>query len=113
MGKLRENFGAKIKNLRKASGLTQEKLAEKSGLDAAYLGDVERGRRNLTIDNIEKVAKGLKVEPFRLFLFHLDSRDASVENKAIIKEKILDYIETLPEKKRKALLRIVSDIARF
>ncbi len=94
-------------------GLTQEGLAEKANVDTAYLSDVERGRRNLTIDNIEKIAKGLKVEPLRLFLFHSYSRDASQEDKVIAKEKVLDFLEGLPEKKRKALLRIVSDIARL
>lgn len=113
MGKLRENFGARIKHLRKAKGLTQEKLAEKAGLETAYLGDVERGKRNLTIDNIEKIAKGFNIEPFKLFLFQLERVDASAENRTVAKEKVLDFIENLPEKKRKALLRIVSDISHI
>lgn len=113
MGKLRENFGARIKQLRKAKGLTQEKLAERAGLETAYLGDIERGKRNLTIDNIEKIARGFKIEPFKLFLFHSGSSDTVVENKVMAKEKFLDYLENLPEKKRKILLRIVSDIAHL
>lgn len=113
MGKLRENFGARIKQLRKAKGLTQEKLAERAGLETAYLGDVERGKRNLTIDNIEKIARGFKIEPFRLFLFQLEGVDDTVESKIGAKEKVLDYIDTLPEKKRRILLRIVSDISRI
>jgi transcriptional regulator with XRE-family HTH domain len=71
MASLRERFGKRCRDLRKAAGLTQEELARRAGLDWKYLGSIERGERNLTIDNIEKIVKGLDVAPYEPFLFHL------------------------------------------
>jgi transcriptional regulator with XRE-family HTH domain len=59
----RVEFGKRVRSERKAHGWTQEKLAETTGLHPTYIGDAERGERNLSLDNILKLAKGLKVEP--------------------------------------------------
>lgn len=71
MGNLRESFGRRCQQLRKAAGLTQEQLAKRAGMDAKYLGSVERGERNITIDNVAKIVNGLRVAPYEPFLFHL------------------------------------------
>ncbi len=47
-------------------GLSQEKAAEVIGLHWTYLGQVERGRRNITLNNIVKIAVGLGVDPGEL-----------------------------------------------
>jgi transcriptional regulator with XRE-family HTH domain len=54
-------FGQKVRRIRTLIGLSQEQLALESGLDRTYIGSVERGQRNISIVNIEKVAKALKV----------------------------------------------------
>ncbi len=48
-----------MKRLRMAKGLSQEKLAAKAGLHPNYIGSVERAERNISIDNIAKIAKAL------------------------------------------------------
>ena len=58
--------------LRNRAGLTQEKLAFRADLDRSYVGQVERGEVNVSIDNIAKLAAGLRVPPRDLF----DSSDA-------------------------------------
>lgn len=107
MGKLRENFGRRVRLVRKSKGLTLEELAEKTGLDPSYLGEVERGRRNLTIDNMEKIARGFNIDAYRLFLFHAGGVDAKTETALVSKERIADIIETMPEKDRRRLMQIV------
>ena len=54
-------LGAAIRNLRKKEGLAQEELAHRSGLHRTYMGDVERGERNLGFANLTKVCTGLGV----------------------------------------------------
>ena len=69
MGIFRERVGARIRQLRKSAGLTQEQLARRAGMDYKYLGSVERGERNVTLENIERIVKALGVEPYELFAF--------------------------------------------
>lgn len=54
-------FAANMKRIRLANSLTQERLAEYAGLHTNYISSVERGERNISICNIEKIAAGLGV----------------------------------------------------
>lgn len=60
-------FGESVRNLRISSGITQEELADLSGLDRSYIGGVERGDRNPTLVVIGKIAAGLGVPISSLF----------------------------------------------
>lgn len=55
-----------MRKLRAAQGLSQETLAFDSGLNRTYLSSVERSERNISIDNIARIAKALGVEPWKL-----------------------------------------------
>ena len=57
----RQKFAAGVRSERRAQGLSQEQLAERAGMHAAYIGGVERGERNASIDNMERIAKALRV----------------------------------------------------
>lgn len=59
-------FGRRLCQLRKAAGLTQEALADAAGLHWTYVGQIERGERNLTYKNVLKLARGLGVDPSEL-----------------------------------------------
>jgi transcriptional regulator with XRE-family HTH domain len=60
-------FGARVRELRLAKGLSQEELAERAGLHRTYLSSLERGQRNVGLDNILDLAAALEVPPARLF----------------------------------------------
>ena len=63
---LRETFGFRIRECRTNVGLSQEALAEICGLHRTYVGSVERAERNVSIDNIERIATALGVTPSTL-----------------------------------------------
>lgn len=61
MATVTQKFGAKIRKLRKARGLTQEKLAEKAGIDYSYMNLIENGKRNPSLKLIAKLARVLSI----------------------------------------------------
>jgi transcriptional regulator with XRE-family HTH domain len=63
---LRESVAKNIRLIRNNLGLSQEELAEQAGLHRTYIGSIERAERNVSIDNIEKIARALKVQPHEL-----------------------------------------------
>lgn len=64
---IKENFGRKVQELRKASGLSQEKFALLIDMDRTYFASVESGKRNISLENIFKISKGLNVTLEELF----------------------------------------------
>lgn len=60
-------LGNRIREMRKETGLSQEKFALKIGMDRTYFASVELGKRNIAIINLEKIAKGLGVTLAQLF----------------------------------------------
>lgn len=61
------SFGARLRTLRKARGLSQEAFADIAGLDRSYVGGVERGERNVSLINIKKFADALEISVEDLF----------------------------------------------
>ena len=64
---IKEKVGKKIKELRTEAGLTQMELAGRASLDRTYINSVEKGRRNISITNIEKIANALNINISALF----------------------------------------------
>ena len=60
------DFGRRVREMRHVRRLTQEDLAAKSGLDRSYVGQVERGERNISLENIGILADALGVSPAEL-----------------------------------------------
>jgi transcriptional regulator with XRE-family HTH domain len=60
-------FGRRIQELRKAKGLSQEEFADKCGLDRTYISGIERGKRNVGLENVRVLAKALGVTLSQLF----------------------------------------------
>lgn len=62
MPDIKVQFGNRLRELREARGLSQEALAHEAGLDRTYISSVERGKRNISIENIERLAIALNVK---------------------------------------------------
>lgn len=67
MSEITKTIGQRIRNYRTQLGLSQEKLAELSACHPTYIGQIERGEKNATIESIEKIASALNVPLEKLF----------------------------------------------
>lgn len=64
---IQKTLGMRIQNLRQKTGLSQEKFALHINMDRTYFASVEAGKRNIAIQNIQKIADGLGVSLSELF----------------------------------------------
>ena len=64
-----KTLGDRIKTKRISQGITQEKFAEKLGVDSHYISDIECGTRNITFKTLYKLMSTLDVPPYKLFTF--------------------------------------------
>lgn len=60
-------IGKRLRGYRAAQGLSQERLAERAGLHPTYIGQVERGEKNLTVESLEKIMRALGVPMAEVF----------------------------------------------
>ncbi|MDP8248994.1 MAG: helix-turn-helix transcriptional regulator [Candidatus Tritonobacter lacicola] len=67
MTDINKKVGQKIRELRQERGLSQEQLAFEADLHRAYIGQIERGEKNIGVQNLEKIAKALKVSIKEIF----------------------------------------------
>ncbi len=65
---IQKDFGQSIKMFRQKLGISQEKFALSIGMDRTYYASVENGKRNISLQNIEKIASGLNVPISALFI---------------------------------------------
>lgn len=72
------DMGRKIREQRKARGLTQEQLAEQLGISASFLGHLERGTRIASLDTLAQLCNSLQVSPAWLMASALDQPDLSI-----------------------------------
>ncbi len=95
--------GEKVRMVRKQRGLTQEELAEKAGLQNTYIGGIERGERNISLETLEKVAKGLEVNP----IVFLEFTDVEIEKNFLEKHSILEVHVSLLQGRRVDEIKLI------
>lgn len=83
-------FGERIRELRKSQGLSQKELAAKSTLHYTYVAGVERGKRNPSLQSIQKIANGLEVNIAELF--PLVSRKRTPTEFELLKKEIIHLL---------------------
>jgi len=55
-------FGKRVREMRKSKGISQERLAEMSGIDRSYMGNIERGEKNITLKKAYEICDALDIE---------------------------------------------------
>lgn len=66
--RLLQVFSNNLRKYRITSGLSQEAFAAKAGLHRTYISAIERGKRSIALDNIEKIANALEIDAYLLFV---------------------------------------------
>ena len=98
----------RLRTYRTREGLSQEELAEKSGLHNTYIGQLERGEKNATLESIEKVAKSLDL-PLEILFENI----VNGETKNEIAKNCYNSISLLNKKEQKYIFDIVKNIINF
>ena len=101
MGNFKQNFGKRIQTIRKSKNLTQEKLAEKIGLDTPNLSNIERGKHFVSAETLEKLAVALEVPENELFTFDY------MKNKKELLNYLIDELSNLTDKELTFFYRIL------
>lgn len=104
---IKEELGQEIRRLRTSQGYSQEDFAKVSGLDRTYISDVEQGKRNISIENIEKIAKALNITLPELFSFNrpiqktiiltINGEEFILESNKELTSDIKDHIEAIAD----------------
>ncbi|MCL2366725.1 MAG: helix-turn-helix domain-containing protein [Oscillospiraceae bacterium] len=100
--------GERVRNYRLRAGLTQMKLAEKAGVHHTYIGQLERGEKNATLETIEKIARALNISFETLFEAMLSG---DTENS--IAREIYELVTAQPEKDQKVLLDLIKRTVHY
>lgn len=111
MTELRKQMGTRIRAIRNAKGLTQQKLADIASLDYRYIGALERGERNFSIDTLEKVLTALNVSISELMF----SKEHMTKDETIRQEAIDEFValtSRLNEEQIGILRRVSKEISR-
>ena len=101
MGGILKVFGKRLRSLRRAKDLTQEQVAERAGLSLQSVGEIERGRGNPTLVNVERLSDALNVELTELF----DLGDTKM-TMAQAKEELLSLLGGANEEELRSILTI-------
>lgn len=103
MKTLKEKLGARIQEIRKLQNLTQEKLAEKIGLDTPNLSNIERGKRFVSAETLEKIVSALNITEKELFDFGYEK-----SREELIKD-INTILSLTTDEELKVIYRFLSD----
>lgn len=109
MSEIAKIIGQRIRNIRLNNGLSQEKLAELSGCHPTYIGQLERGEKNATIESIEKIAVSLNVPLSQLFEklggTDTDERDIPLE--------CYEFLSAKTREEQEHLFRILLELDKY
>ncbi|MDY8022177.1 helix-turn-helix transcriptional regulator [Paenibacillus polymyxa] len=111
MTELRKQMGTRIRAIRNAKGLTQQKLADIASLDYRYIGALERGERNFSIDTLEKVLTALNVSISELMF----SKEHMTKDETIRQEAVDEFValtSRLNEEQIGILRRVSKEVSR-
>ena len=109
MSDIAKILGQRIRNYRTAKGLSQEKLAELAGCHHTYIGQLERGEKNATIESIEKISAALNISLSRMF----EKIDVTEEAAQNIPLECYELISSKPKAEQEQILHLLIEIDKY
>lgn len=103
--------GARIRALRKERGYSQEALGEKGGFHFSYIGQIERGEKNVSLVNLAKIAESLDVNLIQLFAYLDEDMELTTQETEL--KEILEILSKLTPEKLKLSKKLINDILEF
>lgn len=107
MSDIAKIIGQRIRNYRTQKGLSQEKLAELAGCHPTYIGQLERGEKNATLESVEKIASAIDISLSELF----DKLGKSGSNN--IAAKCYDLVASKNEAEQKQLYKMLQEMDKY
>jgi transcriptional regulator with XRE-family HTH domain len=107
MSDIAKIIGQRIRNYRTQKGLSQEKLAELAGCHPTYIGQLERGEKNATLESVEKIASAMDISLSELF----DKLGKSGSNN--IAAKCYDLVASKNEAEQKQLYKMLQEMDKY
>ena len=107
--KISSKIGLKIKLLRTKSGFSQEKLAELSGCHMTYIGQIERGEKNATLESIEKISSALNVPLSKLF----EKLDSAGKTERNIPLECYEFLSAKTKEEQEQIYRILIEMDKY
>ena len=109
MSDIAKIIGQRIRNYRTAKGLSQEKLAELCGCHPTYIGQIERGEKNATIESIEKISAALNISLSKLFE-KLGTEDSEARN---IPLECYEFLSAKTKEEQEHIYRILIEMDKY
>ena len=109
MNDLAKIIGQRIRNYRTQLGLSQEKLAELSGCHPTYIGQLERGEKNATLESIDKVASSLKISLSKLF----ENLGGESTNERNIPLECYEFLLTKSQEEQEQIIKILIEMDKY
>jgi len=109
MSEIAKHIGNRIRNYRMQLGYSQERLAEISGCHPTYIGQVERGEKNPTLESIEKIASALRVSMSKLF----ENLDVDDNNERNIPLECYEFMLTKSKTEQEQIYKIILEMDKY
>ena len=109
MSEIARTVGQRIRSYRLQLGFSQEKVAELSGCHPTYIGQVERGEKNATLESIEKIAAAIEVPLSKLF----DKMGSTPDESADIPTKCYDLLLNKSKCEQEQIYRIILELDKY
>ena len=109
MSDIAKILGQRIRNYRTAKGLSQEKLAELAGCHPTYIGQIERGEKNATVESIEKISVALNISLSKLFE-KLGAQENGIRN---IPLECYEFISAKTKEEQEHIYRILLEMDNY